>query len=116
MVLPEITLTAPFPQFGREHIVRCGVIEVEVAGTGPEQNISRIYKARRNRCSDGRRTNVHTFRSNPRLGDKDRSSATNNVYRAAIRNRQRACAGPGRKKASVQARPTDAEPTIEVRG
>ena len=50
--------------------------------------MSGIYNARRNRCSDGRRTNVHRSGRTRGLGDKDRLSATHNIHGAAIRNRQ----------------------------
>ena len=48
----------------------------------------RIYKARRNRCSDGRRNNVHGSGRTRGLGDNDRLSATHNIHGAPIRNRQ----------------------------
>ena len=50
--------------------------------------MSGIYKARRNRCSDGRRNNVHGSGRTRGLGDNDRLSATHNIHGAPIRNRQ----------------------------
>ena len=50
--------------------------------------MSGIYKARRNLCSDGRRTNVHRSSRTRALGDKHCLSATHNIHGAAIRNRQ----------------------------
>ena len=61
---------------------------VRLFRTGSAQHMSGIYKARRNLCSDGRRTNVHRSSRTRALGDKHCLSATHNIHGAAIRNRQ----------------------------